>query len=109
MSNTLYTFITVAIISGVTILLRSFAFFAFPEGREVPKVIKRLGDTLPYGIMAFLIVYCLKDIKPILYPYGIPEFISVVLVVLLQIWKKNSLLSVLVGTICYMILVQAVF
>ncbi len=109
MNNTLYTFITVAIVSGVTILLRFFAFFAFPEGKEIPKVIKRLGDTLPYGIMAFLVIYCLKDIKILSYPYGIPELISVAVVAALQVWKRNSLLSVLVGTVCYMVLVQTVF
>lgn len=109
MNSTLYTLITVAIVSGVTILLRFFAFFAFPEGKEIPKIIRRLGDTLPYGIMTFLVVYCLKDVKILSYPYGIPELISVVFVMALQIWKRNSLLSVLAGTICYMVLVQSVF
>lgn len=109
MNKTLYTLITVAIISLVTILLRSFAFLAFPEGKEIPKVVKRLGDTLPYGIMAFLVIYCLKDASVLSYPYALPELISVALVVLLQLWKRNSLLSVLLGTVCYMILVQGVF
>lgn len=109
MNNTLHSALTVAVVSAVTVILRFFAFIAFPEGKKIPKTIKILGGTLPYGIMGFLVVYCLKDITPAAYPFGLPEVISVVLVAALQIWKKNSLLSVLVGTACYMILVQAVF
>ncbi len=109
MNNNIHTFFTVAIVSGVTILLRSFAFMAFPQGRRIPRFIEVLGNTLPYGIMAFLVIYCLKDMSFTSYPYGIPELLSVAVVSLLQIWKKNSLLSVLAGTTLYMILVQAVF
>ena len=109
MNKILYTAITIAIISLVTILLRSFAFIALPEGKEIPKVVKRLGKTLPYGIMAFLVIYCLKDTSVLTYPYALPELISVALVVLLQVWRRNSLLSILLGTVCYMVLVQMVF
>lgn len=109
MNKTLYTIITIAIIAVVTLLLRSFAFIAFPEGKEIPKFVKRLGKTLPYGIMAFLVVYCLKDTAVLSYPYALPEIISVALVAGLQVWHRNSLLSVLLGTICYMVLVQFVF
>lgn len=108
-NNTLHTFFTVAIVSGITILLRSFAFMAFPQGKKIPPFIENLGNVLPYGIMAFLVIYCLKDMSFVSYPYGIPELLSVAVVSLLQIWKKNSLLSVLAGTISYMLLVQVVF
>lgn len=106
--NPLHTIYTVAIVSAVTILLRSFAFIAFPKGKEIPSFITALGDTLPYGIMGFLVVYCLKDISPFAYPYGIPELIAVVVCTLLQIWKRNSLLSVLASTACYMLIVQVI-
>lgn len=109
MSNTMFSVITIAIVAGVSLLLRSFAFIAFPSGKKIPRFIEKLGDTLPYGIMAFLVIYCLKDITPLAYPYGIPEVISVLLVAVLQIIRRNSLLSVLLGTICYMLLVQFIF
>ena len=108
-SHTFHTLLTVAIVSGVTIILRSFAFIAFPNGKKIPTVIEKLGNTLPYAIMSFLVIYCLKDITPHSYPYGIPELISVAMVVLLQIWRRNSTLSVLAGTACYMLLIQFVF
>lgn len=110
MNNTfIHSALTVAVVSLVTILLRSFAFIAFRDGKKIPKIVEKLGETLPYAIMAFLVIYCLKDVTPLNFPYGIPEVISVVLVAVLQIIKRNSTLSVLVGTICYMLLVQFVF
>ncbi len=108
-SHTLHTLLTVAIVSVVTILLRSFAFIAFPNGKKIPAVIEKLGNTLPYAIMSFLVIYCLKDIVPTVYPHGIPELISVLFVAVLQIWRRNSTLSVLAGTALYMILIQFVF
>ena len=64
---------------------------------------------LPYAIMGMLVVYCLKDTTVLSWPYGIPELISCVVVVLLHVWRKNTLLSIGVGTACYMVLIQLVF
>lgn len=106
MNKMVYGAVTVAIIAAVTFMLRSFAFAAFPKGRQIPNAVRRLGKTLPYGIMGLLVVYCLKDTAITAAPYGIPELISVALVVGLQIWRRNSLLSVISGTMCYMILIR---
>lgn len=104
-----YSAVTVAIIAGVSLALRGLSFVAFPQGTKIPNWITRLGQVLPYGIMGFLVVYCLKDTTILTYPYGLPRLISVVLTASLQAWKKNSLLSVLAGTACYMIMIQYVF
>ena len=64
---------------------------------------------LPCAIMGMLVVYCLKDVTPLAWPYGIPELLSCGLVAVLHIWKRNSLLSIGGGTIFYMLLVQLVF
>lgn len=109
MNKTVFSIITIAIIVVVTYLLRSFAFIAFPKGKPIPNAVRKLSNTLPYGIMGLLVVYCLKDTSVVSYPYGLPELISVVAVVVLQIWKRNSLLSVLAGTVCYMLLIRVVF
>lgn len=68
-----------------------------------------LGAVLPAAIMAVLVVYCLKGVTPLAYPYGLPEFFSVALVVVLHLWKGNTLASIALGTVCYMVLVQGVF
>lgn len=73
------------------------------------QIISTLGQLLPHAIMGMLVVYCLKGVTVTVFPHGIPELISVIAVVLLHLWKRNTLLSVGCGTILYMILVQNVF
>lgn len=109
MSSTMYIGITVAIIAGVTILIRFFPFLIFANGRKTPGVITYLGKVLPFSIIGMLVIYCLKDTDIFSPSHGLPELIAGLLVVLLHAWKKNTLLSILAGTVCYMLLVQLVF
>ena len=107
--NDLYVWGTVAVIALVTALLRFLPFAVFSGGRKVPRVIRRLGNVLPSAVMAMLVVYCLKDIH-FTSPSGfLPPFIACLTVGGLYVWKRNTLLSIIAGTVCYMILVQAVF
>lgn len=98
----------VAVIALVTMGLRFLPFLIF-RGRETPAFIVYLGRVLPYAIMGMLVVYCLRGTSLLSAPHGIPELIATALVVVLHIWKKNTLLSIIAGTLCYMFLVQAVF
>ena len=56
--------------------------------------------------MVILVVYCLRNIHFNLAPHGIPEFSAALLVVLLQVWRKNMYLSIVAGTVCYMLLIR---
>lgn len=107
--STIQIFIMVMVIAATTFLLRLFPFVLFGSGRQTPDAVLYLGKVFPYAIMALLVVYCLKGITPFQYPYGLPELLAAVSVVLLQLWKGNNLLSILAGTIFYMLLVQKVF
>ena len=98
----------VAVIAGVTIALR-FAPFLLLRGRETPKFIAYLGRVLPYAIMGMLVVYCLRGTSFAAVSDWMPQLIATALVVLLHVWKRNTLLSIIAGTACYMILVQVVF
>ena len=98
----------VAVIALVTMGLRFLPFLIF-RGRETPAFIVYLGRVLPYAIMGMLVVYCLRGTSLLSAPHGLPELIATALVVVLHIWKKNTLLSIIAGTLCYMFLVQAVF
>ena len=98
----------IAVIALVTMALR-FLPFAIFRNRQTPKFIAYLGKVLPFSIMGMLVVYCLRNISFTAMPFGIPELISVALVALLHLWKRNTLLSVGCGTVCYMLLVQLVF
>lgn len=107
MNNT-YAFLMIVVVAFVTIALRFLPFFIF-SNKKTPEFIDYLGKYLPYAIMAMLVVYCLKGVSFVAMPYGIPEAIAVVVVVALHVWKRNTLLSIVAGTICYMFLVQGVF
>ena len=97
-----------AVIALVTAGLR-FAPFVLIRGRQTPKFLDYLGKVLPFSIMGMLVVYCLRNTALLSAPHGIPEAISVALVAALHLWKRNTLLSILSGTVCYMLLVQLVF
>ncbi len=101
--------LTIAVIALVTIGLRFLPFLIFGENRKTPPVIAYLGQVLPYAIMGMLVVYCLKDVRLTAAPFGIPQAIGCAVVALLHIWKRNTLLSIGGGTLCYMLLVQFVF
>ena len=97
----------IAFMAIVTILIRFLPFLVFR--RQTPKYISYLGRVLPSAIIGMLIIYCLKDITPSVHPFGIPELVAVACVAGVQVWKRNSLISILAGTLIYMILVQMVF
>ena len=99
----------VAIMSLVTILLRFLPFLVWSGKRRTPKYILYLGNVLPPAIIGMLVVYCLKDISFASAPFGIPELLAAAGVVILQVWRRNSLVSIMGGTAFYMLLVQIVF
>jgi branched-subunit amino acid transport protein AzlD len=99
----------IAVIALVTAVLRFLPFLIFGENRKTPQLVTYLGQVLPYAIMGMLVVYCLKGVSLTAFPFGIPELLGCVAVTLLHVWKRNTLLSIGVGTVCYMLLVQFVF
>ena len=109
MNNSMYAFFMILVIALVTAALRFIPFLIFNGNKPVPKFVDYLGRVLPYSIMAMLVVYCLKGISFVKAPFGLPEVISVVVVAVLHIWKRNTLLSIIGGTVCYMVLIQFVF
>ena len=101
--------ITVAMVILATMLTRFLPFLVFPEGKPTPKYIRYLGKVLPAAVFGLLIIYSLKNVSIFSGSHGIPEFLSIVLVVALHLWKRQMLLSIAGGTVCYMLLVQMVF
>lgn len=93
----------------VTMSTRFLPFLIFSGKRETPKTVQYLGKVLPFAIMGMLVVYCLKDVQILSWPHGIPELICCAVVAILHIWKRSSLLSIGVGTVLYMLLVQLIF
>ena len=107
MTGASHAALMVAVMSVVTILLRFLPFIVFRK--RTPPYITYLGEVLPPAIIGMLVIYCLKDVTPAAYPHGLPELIAAVIVIGLQAWKRNSLLSILAGTAAYMAMVQMAF
>lgn len=101
--------ITVAMCVAATMLTRFLPFAVFSARRPTPKYIRYLGKVLPGAIFAMLVVYCLRNIAPLQYSYGLPELIGIFITAGLHLWKRNILLSIAAGTITYMLLIRYVF
>jgi len=93
----------------VTMLTRFLPFLIFGENRKTPATVTYLGRVLPYAVMAMLCVYCLKGLDFSAPGKYLPELLCTALVAGLHVWKRNTLLSIGVGTVAYMLLVQLVF
>lgn len=103
---------SLAIIFAVSVTIfftRVIPFLFFPKGKEIPPVIQYLGKVLPPAVIGMLVIYCLKGVSFAAVPQWAPALIASAVVVLLHVWKRNNMLSIGVGTVLYMFLVQAVF
>ena len=99
----------VAVMAVVTFLTRALPFLLFDRGDHPPKIVLYLGRVLPPAVIAMLIVYCYRGLD-FAQPAGwAPGLIAGAAVVALHVWKRNNMLSIVGGTILYMVLVQAVF
>lgn len=101
--------ITIAAVVLGTMTTRFLPFLLFPADKPTPKYIRYLGEVLPFAVIGMLVVYCLKGTEMTAWPFGLPEIIASAAVILLHKLKKNMLLSIAGGTLCYMLLVQVVF
>ncbi len=101
--------ITVAMVVLGTAVTRFLPFLVFPSGKPTPKYVQFLGKFLPAAVFGLLVIYSLKDVSVFSGSHGIPEMISILLVIALHVWKRQMLLSIAGGTVCYMLLVQFVF
>lgn len=104
----MHNMLLVAVVAAVTVLIRFLPFWVFGR-RKTPPFILYLGKYLPYAIMGMLVVFCLKNIQLLQSPFGLPELISCAVVVALHLWLRKTLVSIIGGTACYMILIQFVF
>lgn len=92
-----------------TMATRFFPFLVFSSQKPTPAYIQYLGRALPAAIFGMLVVYCLKNVNLFTGSHGLPEILSIALVVALHLWKRQMLLSIAGGTVIYMLLVQTVF
>ena len=101
--------ITIGLCVIGTMATRFLPFIVFSENRETPAFIRYLGKLLPSAVFGMLVVYCLKNVDFIGGYHGLPEIISIIVTGALHIWKRQMLLSIAGGTVCYMLLIRFVF
>lgn len=99
----------IGVMALVTASLRFLPFLVLGGNRKTPKIIQKLGRILPYAIMGMLVVYCLKGVTFTSVAGFAPSLIACLVVGALYVWKRNTLVSIVAGTVCYMLLVQLVF
>ena len=92
-----------ALINLTTIMIRFLPFIVFAKGKEVPPFVSYLEKTLPYSVMAMLVVFCLKDVNSLTL---LPTVLAVAATVLMHLLKRNTLLSIITGTAVYMLLIR---
>ena len=99
-------FITIGLCIGATVLTRFLPFIIFNENRKTPEFIQYIGKFLPAAVFGMLVIYSLKNVNVLQGSHGIPEIISIAVTIALHLWKRQMLISIAGGTICYMLLLH---
>lgn len=92
-----------AIMALVVLSCRALPFLFFAK-RRPPRALAFLEDYMPALAMTVLAVSSYTGLNWTSSPHGIPELVAGAFVAGLHLWKRNALLSILGGTILYMIL-----
>lgn len=108
MNSSGYAFAAIAVCAVITVIIRALPFAVF-SSRKLPASVEYLGKMLPGSIMVILIIYCLRSVSVTAPPFGLPEFICVLLCGILQYRLRNSIPSIAAATILYMVLTRTVF
>ena len=104
-----HAMIILLVMGAATCATRIIPVLIFGRSEKVPEFILYLGKVIPYTAMGLLIVYCLRNVSVFSGTYGVPELIAMAVVVASYLWKRNTIVSVVIGTAVYMVLLQMVF
>ncbi|HJE26664.1 branched-chain amino acid transporter permease [Limosilactobacillus pontis] len=105
--------ITIAIAAVTNFITRWLPFKLFTSGKddrdEPSPFIKGLGAFLPPAIMGMLVVYCYRNINLLSGDHGLPDLIAGLITVAIHLWRRSMFLSLIVGTVSYIVLVNFIF
>ncbi len=105
----IHEFAIIFIVAICTFATRAFPFLIFGRSGEPSPTVKYLGLVLPPSVMAILIIYCLKNVQLTVLSSAAPSFLAIAIVIALHLWKRNNLLSIGLGTLSYMLMIQYLF
>ncbi|PLY13942.1 MAG: branched-chain amino acid ABC transporter [Sedimenticola sp.] len=106
MSDLHYLLAVILVMALMTFLTRVLPFVAFRNNKD-HHLLDYLGRYMPPVIMTILVVYSLQGVDISIPPYGVREFIAVLLTALVHWLWSNALLSIFSGTALYVFLVQS--
>ncbi|MDC2843117.1 branched-chain amino acid transporter permease [Limosilactobacillus mucosae] len=98
--------------TGYGLYMHNLGFgFWFPTimAAATPDFVTGLGRFLPAAIMGMLVVYCYRNVNWLGGTHGLPEVIAGVVTVIVHLWKHSLFLTLIVGTLCYMLLINFIF
>lgn len=104
MTEIMYVTGSIVVMTLATFLTRSAAFFFLRKSKS--GFVHEVGLYLPPAVMLLLVVYCLRNVDFSKAPFGLVEMLSVVVVVLLHLWKSHALLSIGLGTALYVVFLR---
>lgn len=108
--NLIHSLLIIGVTALSTLLTRATPFLLFGRGeKRVGETILYIGKILPPAIMATLLVYALKEISFGEVNGWLFDLGAIVVTSLIHLKWRNALLSIAVGTILYMVLVQRLF
>lgn len=107
--TSIQTFVIIIMLTIATMITRFLPFILFKNTKSDNSYISYLGEVLPFAAIGLLLVYCLKDISFKNQSLWMPEVVAVVITALVHYFKESTLISISIGTVVYMVLVQLVF
>ena len=102
-----YILASLTTIFVITFALRALPFAALEPLRASP-YIAFLSRCMPVGIMLILVVYTLRSVPLGGGWHGLPEALALAATIGIHLWRRNALLSIVVGTGTYVALVNTV-
>ena len=90
----------------ITLMWRSLPFLFFGGKHQMPKILEKLKDLLPSAIMAILLVYGLKGLHGSNIHDASAMIIASLFTAGIHLWKKNTIVSVFLGTVVYIVLLN---
>ncbi|MCG7598443.1 AzlD domain-containing protein [Halomonas sp. McH1-25] len=110
MSETMLLLV-IAVCALATFATRVLPFVALSRHAEHPLIL-HLGKFLPPAVMLILVIYALRNFRPLAEgslnggENGLPLIVASISVAVLHVWRRNALLSIIGGTGLYMAMIQ---
>jgi branched-subunit amino acid transport protein AzlD len=105
MANITTALIATAVMTIIIASCRALPFLFF-SGKNTPRFIGFIERTMPPVAMTVLAVSSFTGIAWAKAPHGLPELAAGLFVVLIHLWKRNTLLSIVGGTVLYMLILS---